>query len=359
MTTPKLKEGYWYNENAGGFIQVCKGNKMSCMNMIALDFPDLAKPISEMGWTFGEFGPATKEVKEASGCDTNNLQFTPAAPNVPPETGVVNKTGTKIFMAGLDNPLDVLYWVSDEEAQKMKDDRDPMEAPSCPQYIPKPGSPGKLYWLTGPPSSGKSTTCQLLARNKDFVYFEGDAAIGLINPFTDINAENLTSAIFTGKSLKGYSREDAKVVFDLSSKFQELFSSTMDAQIVDTTLRPSLTIMAKDILRQKKRLGGNFAISYEVISRESRDLLRAKLGSELVFIVLNLTKECQNKKIKDKVPGEEKFMVDNLNKIYDAHQPAEDDEQNAYNITIDETKTPAEVMQSVLDVISNHEKRTR
>ena len=73
---------------------------------------------------------------------------------------------------------------------------------SCPQYTPKPGSPGKVYWLSGPPGAGKSTTCQLLARKKDFVYFEADATMNLINPFTDINVENPSIATFQGKALK-------------------------------------------------------------------------------------------------------------------------------------------------------------
>ena len=69
MTTPKikLKEGYWCNDKAKGFINLCKGNKMSYMSMIALDFPDLVKASFELEWEVGEFGPAAKEVKEASG----------------------------------------------------------------------------------------------------------------------------------------------------------------------------------------------------------------------------------------------------------------------------------------------------
>ena len=69
MTSPKikLKEGYWYNNNAKAFINTCKGNKMAFLSMVALDYPDIVKSTFEMECEIGEFGPAREEVKEASG----------------------------------------------------------------------------------------------------------------------------------------------------------------------------------------------------------------------------------------------------------------------------------------------------
>ena len=54
MASPKikLKEGYWCNDKAKGFINLCKGNKMSYMSMVALDFPDLVKASFELGAFF-------------------------------------------------------------------------------------------------------------------------------------------------------------------------------------------------------------------------------------------------------------------------------------------------------------------
>ena len=73
---------------------------------------------------------------------------------------------------------------------------------SCPHITPRPGSPGKIYWLSGPPGAGKSTTCQLMARKKDFRYFEADCTMQLVNPFTDIHVDNPSVASFSSKSLK-------------------------------------------------------------------------------------------------------------------------------------------------------------
>ena len=66
---------------------------------------------------------------------------------------------------------------------------------SCPQYDPRPGKPGKIYWISGPPGAGKSTTCQILAQKYGFVYYEVDNAFGNYNPFPDLQKElSFTSA---------------------------------------------------------------------------------------------------------------------------------------------------------------------
>ena len=147
---------------------------------------------------------------------------------------------------------------------------------------------------------------------------------------------------------------------DFSAKVDEFMNGKIDGNTFDLAIRPVLTIMGQDILMQKERLGGDFAVAQAVVSRESRALLREQMGPELVFIVLNLTKECQNGRINARHPGEEqKFFADLLHQMFDAYQPAGDDEDNAYNVTIDETKTPDDVMQDVLDIIAIHEKEQK
>ena len=104
--------------------------------------------------------------------------------------------------------------------------------------------------------------------------------------------------------------------------------------------------------RQKNRLGGDFAVAFAVISRKSRDLLRTLLGPDLVFLVLNLTKECQTKRIEDRHPGEgQKGVRDSLMMIYDKYEPAGKDEPNSFNVEIEENMTPIDVMKAVLEII--------
>ena len=72
-----------------------------------------------------------------------------------------------------------------------------------PKYItPVPDKGGKIVWLSGPPGSGKSTTCQLLAQKKGFVYYEADCTMAGTNPFTDIYADNVWRANAQAQPLK-------------------------------------------------------------------------------------------------------------------------------------------------------------
>ena len=45
--------------------------------------------------------------------------------------GVVSEDGTKIYSFGMWNCLETLTWQNEEDIQKIAEDRDPMEAPSC------------------------------------------------------------------------------------------------------------------------------------------------------------------------------------------------------------------------------------
>ena len=62
-------------------------------------------------------------------------------------------------------------------------------------------------------------------------------------------------------------------------------------------IMPMLHEMALDVSRQRKRLGGKFAIAQAVFSRAQRDQIKRDLGSDLIFVVMNLTKECQHKRV--------------------------------------------------------------
>ena len=73
---------------------------------------------------------------------------------------------------------------------------------STPHITPQPGKPGKIYWLSGPPGAGKSTTCQLIARKQGYIYYEADCTMQMLNPFTDLYAENPSIASLESKALK-------------------------------------------------------------------------------------------------------------------------------------------------------------
>ena len=80
----------------------------------------------------------------------------------------------------------------------------------------------------------------------------------------------------------------------------EFFNGNMSMEAFEETVQPYYKAMAEDITRQKKRLGGSFAVAHAVATVKSRDFIRSHMGPELVFIVLNMTQECQKERLKQR-----------------------------------------------------------
>ena len=78
--------------------------------------------------------------------------------------------------------MDTLSWYSEEDVKKFSDAREHNESLKLPYKI-QPQNQGKLVWLSGAPGAGKSTTGHYLSKKADFVYYEGDCAMGMMNPF--------------------------------------------------------------------------------------------------------------------------------------------------------------------------------
>ena len=85
----------------------------------------------------------------------------------------------------------------------------------CGHIKPAPERQGKIYWLSGPPGAGKSTTCQLMARQKGFIYYEADCMAHLTNPFIDVHVDDseLTMSCMTSKPLRVRGRKEAIAYF--------------------------------------------------------------------------------------------------------------------------------------------------
>ena len=108
------------------------------------------------------------------------------------ELGVITNNGETVHMRGYMMGMTgdySLHKISDEEFSKLEDSLDPEDAPPGP-YTVQPSVKGKLYWLTGSPGMGKSTSAQILAREKGYVYYEADGFIGGRNPFVDLTSSN-------------------------------------------------------------------------------------------------------------------------------------------------------------------------
>ena len=137
---------------------------------------------------------------------------------------------------------------------------------------------------------GKSTSAQILGKNHDYVYYEGDCFGGLKNPFNKIDSENPSLDQIKMKNLKGTLKTVSILPHILGEYFlgkgsteraafmkkaQEIWGPLMAGQEYDhSVMTEYFGLMAQDIASQKKRIGGNWAVATVVFNRADRDVIR-------------------------------------------------------------------------------------
>ena len=97
------------------------------------------------------------------------------------------------------------------------------------------------------------------------------------------------------------------------------------------------------------------ALSINLTARKSRELCRSIIGPGLTFIVMNLTKSCQEARLRAR-HGEKAGNGAKVNvlfkQLYDMYEPAGEEEEGARNITVTEEMSVDDVMKLVMDTIS-------
>ena len=98
-------------------------------------------------------------------------------------------------------------------------------------------------------------------------------------------------------------------------------------------------------------MGGDWAIVHAVPTRALRDHLRKELGPDLVFVVLNMSKEDQDKRVRGRHGDNEDAsgVNDYLTELHKVYEPATEDESNALNIQVTPGMTPDDVIAKILD----------
>ena len=76
------------------------------------------------------------------------------------------------------------------------------------------------------------------------------------------------------------------------------------------------------------------------------------LDGDVVFIVLNMTHECQRKRLAQR-PGDTGLNLDFLNDMFRFYEPAGEDENNAFNVTVTEGMSPDDVIEKVQEIVRN------
>merc|ERR1712123_54606 len=326
--------GSWYS---GIVINGCKGI--------------LKEPTNagiEVKIMIGDFGEADPEIVKTTGQKICNIRFSVSFGKEMHETGVISEDGLRITVKGMMGMTE-LEWITEEEAA-LEAKGEPIDAPPG-DYKIQPEYQGKLLWITGAPGLGKSTTAQLLGRNHGYVYYEGDCFGNFVNPYIPLNADDPTMALVHQKPLKGEGAEKrAKICKEANDAFMMILNGEELGVEEKKRFYAFYSCMCADILRERKRIGGDWAIATCAFTRVLRDHIRSVLGPDLIFVILSMDEEEVRKRVTARHHGEEQAaeMVEPISKLC---EPIGDDEEQAVSVTVTTDMTREEVIDKILDLV--------
>lgn len=118
------------------------------------------------------------------------------------------------------------------------------------------------------------------------------------------------------------------------------------------------TEMAKDILREKNKIGGSWAVAQAVPKQSMRDIIRKVLGDQCVFVILSLSAETNAKRINtrhaDMDEASKESLQEWMNNMYQLYELAGADEENAVNVEIGPDMDKYQVAQAILQKVQKY-----
>ena len=320
--------------------------------------------LTHQTWMLGDFGRANKKITNITGITNYNIEIKWTSRlwgmEIPPTHGIVHNDGKSI---GIPFPFPkqkpILYpillnqtwslkWMSEEDYSFYINSFDPANAPPN-HYKIQPGFQGQFLWISGSPGTGKSTTGQLLSKKEGYVYYEGDAFYQFANPYLPPDVTEPSLAVSKQKSLKGLPKETLKEVIDGELELTFLYDGK---KYNKTKVEMFYTSMCDNIIKERKRLGGNWVVARTVPTRDLRDHIKHQCGSHMYFIVLGMTKEHQRQRIVNRHRNNT-----NLIKIYtgrnEVFEKAGEDEDRAINILVTNNMSREDVLQKIMKLKSN------
>ena len=228
--------------------------------------------------------------------------------------GILSDDRTKLTLWSITKEVASFEKMSEEEYDAFQSSAEPADAPSS-HYKIQPEFQGRLLWISGAPGLGKSTIGYYLSRNAGYVFYEADCFGSNVNPYIplDVDLSNLSFALLNQRPLKGVPKErvDAR-----NRGVPEIKKYFRGEEYDLETVKRYYGLLAMDIKREKERMGGNWVVAQALPTRSLRDHMKEVIGPDLLFIVLNMSKEDQNKRIVAR-HGAEGGMNEFLLKIYD------------------------------------------
>ena len=296
--------------------------------------------------SYGNFGEAHPDVVSVTGKEIYNVEMR-LLNGFWKVNGILSEDSKKVTFYGSASSVDCYEWMSEEEVTRYIELGDPVDAPPN-HYKIEPENQGPLLWITGAPGLGKSTTADMLSKKANYVYYEADAFLWHLNPYIppDID-ESSRENLLDQNILKGVSQERLDIVSKGLSQIV-LMCQGMKYDIDKT--RELYTIMCQDIVKEQKRIGGNWAVAQAVPTRVLRDQIRSKMGKNLIFIVLHMKKEDQIARLKVR-HGDDETLIEPLSNIYDIFEPAGVGEPNTIHIEVTKEMSRETVVEKIIDSV--------
>merc|ERR1711953_673097 len=224
---------------------------------------------------------------------------------------------------------------------------DPITGPPGP-YKEQPGVGGRLVFITGPPGSGKSTSAQLLAREKGFVYYEVDCFWFVKNPYVPIDVAEPTMAMESQRDLVGEGRKERK---EAAEKYEAAQAKEELTDEEEKDIEKCHQLLCQDITAERRRLGGDWAVAGFLNGKRERDLVRRFLGSDLVIVMLRLPESVIMERLVKRHGDDE----DTLNYVLNYAKAAgvTEEEESIVTVDIEEIMEAETVMKLIFKAVNN------
>ena len=217
-------------------------------------------------------------------------------------------------------------------------------------YPLEPDKPGHFVIISGPPCSGKSTVALLMAQKYDFKYYEGDSFFYTMqNPYLPLNSTNL-NIVPKQSHLKLSKMDEAAMKEGLGCDLFKNWDGHMITKCVERRGK-SYQVLAKHILQERQRLGGNFVVAMGIETRYFRDIIRKIVGPKMVYVMLNISKELQYKRVfkRERNPKLPRFK--HMVRVLRFFEGVQEAEYRSISINVDENKTIEIIVEEILSEI--------
>ena len=341
----KLKNGYYISRATPSLLYLVEGENLFMHPASGIPKNLKNNPILNGSVKYGNFGELHPDVAQEIGQTISNVEITLFG-GKSKSPGYVWRNGTKITFFSFSNAVDVLEWKNEEEIDRYKILGDAVDKLPHP-YKEQPTNQGTILWISGPPGSGKSTSGLLLARNSGHVYYEADCFFWQSNPYISTDVEEPSNTMFTQKHLKNVPQQR----IDAATDGLNHFLSMGDANGYSfEKMCKFYKAIADDVIKEHKRIGGDFVVAHAVPTRKSRDYIRTLFGENLTFVVLYMSKEDEINRIKTRHGEGEAAdsVVAMLTNLYDLYEPATKDEPNSINVIVTKDMSREDVVKEIL-----------